>query len=73
MGKEPKMEATQAVPLDLEGLTPEQAAAALKRHNPRLTESTEMLAETIRRVRSGVKPLEGDAIDHIRQLLVKSE
>lgn len=60
-----------AVPLDLEALSPEEAARALKRHNPRLTESTEMLAETIRRVRSGVKPLEGDAIDHLRALLVE--
>jgi hypothetical protein len=52
MGKEPEM-GGKAVPLDLEGLSPEEAAEALKRHNPRITESTEFLAETIRQVRAG--------------------
>jgi hypothetical protein len=71
MGKKPA--APTSLPLELDGLSPEEAAAALKRQNPRITESTEMLAETIRRVRSGVKPIEGDAIDHLRELLVDSK
>ena len=48
-------------PLDLEALSPAEAARALKRHNPRLRSSEEMLARTIRRVRAGSEPLEEDA------------
>ena len=60
-------------PLDLEGLSPEAAARALKRHNPRLVGSEEMLAETIRRVRAGVKPLDEDVFTILRELLVEEE
>lgn len=67
------MGATKAVPLDLEGLSPEDAAAALKRHNPRLRGSTETLAEAIRRVRSGVQPADEDAIEVLRRALSEPE
>jgi hypothetical protein len=67
------MEAAKAVPLDLDGLSPEEAAAALKRHNPRLTESTEFLAETIRQVRAGDIEPEGDVASLVRELLAKAE
>lgn len=59
------------LPLDLEALSPEAAARALKRHNPRLAGSEELLAETIRRVRSGVEPLDEDVVTVIREMLVE--
>ena len=46
---EPESERQKALPPDLERLSPEEAAAALKLHNPPITVSTEFLAETIRR------------------------
>jgi len=71
--KRPKM-GVPAVPLDLEALSPVEAAAVLKRHNPRIAGRTEMLAETIRRVRSGeIEPLEEDVFTMARRILVESE
>jgi hypothetical protein len=65
--------AKESLPLDLERLSPEEAALELKRHNPRLTESTEFLAETIRRVRAGeIEPLEEDAETILRRMILES-
>jgi hypothetical protein len=74
MGKErSRMAQTkEGLPLDLEGLSPEEAARALKRHNPRLRGSEEALAETIRRVRAGVGPLEEDAESIIRRMILET-
>jgi hypothetical protein len=62
---------TESLPLDLEGLTPEEAAKVLKRHNPRLRGSEEMLAKTIRQVRAGETKPVGDAAQLIHKLLAE--